>query len=110
MPLMEAMAMGCPTLTADRYGTLEIAQDAAVLVNPESVDDIAHGIGRLLDDGELRAQLSQVGHLRAQSFTWQSTAAQIMSVLEAISEGASTNARNMSSLPLISSDMAAFTK
>ena len=110
MPLMEAMAMGCPTLTADRYGPLEIAQDAAVLVNPESVDDIAHGIGRLLNDGELRAQLSQVGRLRAQSFTWQSTAAQIMSVLEAISEGASTNARNMSSLPLISSDTAAFTK
>ena len=50
MPIMEAMACGCPVLTSDRFGTKEIAGDAAVLVDPESVDAIAAGIDRLLND------------------------------------------------------------
>jgi glycosyltransferase involved in cell wall biosynthesis len=89
MPLMEAMAMGCPALTSNRYGTREIAQDAALLVDPESVDDIAHGIVRLLDDKALRERLQQAGRVRAQQFTWRRTAAETLNVLESISaEGA----------------------
>jgi glycosyltransferase involved in cell wall biosynthesis len=86
MPVMEAMAMGCPALTSNRYGTRELAQDAAVLVNPDSVDDIAHGIVRLLDDSGLRARLREAGRARAQQFTWERTAAQVLNVLESISE------------------------
>ena len=39
LPVLEAMAAGCPVVTADRYGTKELAEDAAVLVDPESVDE-----------------------------------------------------------------------
>ncbi len=39
-----------PVVTADRYGTKELAENAAVLVDPESVDAIADGIRRVLDD------------------------------------------------------------
>lgn len=85
MPLMEAMAMGCPALTSNRYGTSEIAQDAALLVNPESVDDIALGIVQLLDDEALRERLQQAGRMRAQQFTWQRTASEVLNVLESIS-------------------------
>ena len=85
MPVMEAMAMGCPALTSDRYGTREIAKDAALLVDPESVDDIARGIDRLLDDKALRGRLRTAGRLRAAQFTWERTAAQVLDVLESIS-------------------------
>jgi O-antigen biosynthesis alpha-1,2-mannosyltransferase len=84
MPVMEAMACGCPTLTANRYGTLELAEGASVLVEPESVDAIAAGIVRLLEDQPLRAALRRAGLERAQQFTWQRTAAQVMQVLESL--------------------------
>jgi glycosyltransferase involved in cell wall biosynthesis len=84
MPVMEAMACGCPTLTANRYGTLELADGAAVLVEPESIEDIAAGIVRLLEDQPLRAKLHAAGLERAQRFTWQQTAAEVMNVLESL--------------------------
>jgi glycosyltransferase involved in cell wall biosynthesis len=84
MPVMEAMACGCPTLTANRYGTLELAEGAAVLVDPDSIEDIAAGIVRLLEDKHLRAKLCSAGLERAQRFTWQRTAAEVMDVLESL--------------------------
>jgi len=82
MPIMEAMASGCAVLTSDRFGTKEIAGDAAVLVNPESVDAIAAGIDRLLNDRELRATIIAAGYERAKRFTWTRTASELMRVFE----------------------------
>lgn len=85
MPIMEAMAMGCPVLTSNRYGTREIAGDAAVLVEPESVEDIAAGMTRLLDDESQRSKIRAAGIERSRRFDWRQTASQVMNVLEAIS-------------------------
>jgi glycosyltransferase involved in cell wall biosynthesis len=90
MPVMEAMACGCPTLTANRYGTRELAHGAALLVDPESVVEIAAGIVRLLEDAPLRRRLRAAGLERAQNFTWQRTAAQVMDVLESLPSTRST--------------------
>src|SRR6185437_16978583 len=68
LPVLEAMAAGCPVVTADRYGTRELAEDAAVLVDPESVDAIADGIRRVLDDTALRARLVLAGRERSARF------------------------------------------
>jgi glycosyltransferase involved in cell wall biosynthesis len=84
MPVMEAMAAGCPVVTADRFGTREIAGDAAVLVNPESVDEIAAGIDRVLNDKELRAAKIVAGRERARQFTWTRTASELLRVLESL--------------------------
>jgi glycosyltransferase involved in cell wall biosynthesis len=84
MPIMEAMASGCPVLTSDRFGTKEIAGDAALLVNPESVDAIAAGIDRLLNDQQLRATNVAAGLERAKRFTWTQTASELMRVLESL--------------------------
>jgi glycosyltransferase involved in cell wall biosynthesis len=61
-----------------------MAHDAALLVDPESVVDIGAGIVRLLDDEQLRARLGAAGRERAQRFTWQRTAAQVMAVLASL--------------------------
>jgi glycosyltransferase involved in cell wall biosynthesis len=82
MPIMEAMACGCPVLTSDRFGTKEIAGDAAVLVDPESVDAIAAGIDRLLNDRERRAAIVAAGLQRSGRFTWSRTASELLRVLE----------------------------
>jgi len=84
MPIIEALACGCPVLTANRYGTQEIAAGAAVLVDPESIDDIAAGIERLLSDDALRAANIAAGRERSRQFTWQRTASGVMSMLESL--------------------------
>jgi glycosyltransferase involved in cell wall biosynthesis len=84
LPVLEAMAAGCPVVTADRYGTKELAEGAAVLVDPESVDSIADGIRRVLDDVGLRARLVAAGRDRSRDFRWQRCASETLRVLEQV--------------------------
>jgi glycosyltransferase involved in cell wall biosynthesis len=84
LPIVEAMASGCPVVTSNRYGSKEIAGDAAVLVDPESVDSIAEGIERVLGEPLLRARLIQAGYERSREFTWDRCALQTLNVLERI--------------------------
>lgn len=84
LPVLEAMASGCPVVTADRFGTKELAEGAAVLVDPESVESIAEGIRRVLEDGALRAELIAAGLERSRNFTWQRCARETLDVLERV--------------------------
>jgi glycosyltransferase involved in cell wall biosynthesis len=84
LPVLEAMAAGCPVLTADRYGTKELAEGAAVLVDPESVDVIAAGIRQVLDDAGLRERLIAAGRERSGAFQWSRCAAETLRVLERV--------------------------
>jgi glycosyltransferase involved in cell wall biosynthesis len=84
LPVLEAMAAGCPVVTADRYGTKELADGAAVLVDPERVDSIANGIRRVLDDSALRSTLVAAGRERSDGFRWQRCATETLRVLERV--------------------------
>lgn len=74
MPILEAMACGCPVITSNSTACAEIAGDAALLVNPRSVDEIAHAMSRLIEDESLRESLRQKGLARSQQFTWRKSA------------------------------------
>ena len=84
LPVLEAMAAGCSVVTSDRYGTKELAEGAAVLVDPESVDSIATGIRRVLHDESLRTELLRAGRERSRAFTWQRCAEGTLGVLERV--------------------------
>jgi glycosyltransferase involved in cell wall biosynthesis len=86
LPVLEAMAAGTPVVTANRYGTRELAQDAAVLVDPDSVESIAMGIRQVLDDVGIRAKLITAGRERSREFTWSRCAAETIRVLENVIE------------------------
>ncbi|HUI63042.1 MAG TPA: glycosyltransferase family 1 protein [Steroidobacteraceae bacterium] len=86
LPIVEAMAAGCPVVTSNCYGTKEIAADAAVLVDPLSVESIAEGIHRVLTDSPLREQLVLRGRARALPFTWERCAKETLAVLERIAD------------------------
>lgn len=70
LPVVEAMAQGCPVLTSRHSAMSEIAGDAAVLVDPLSADAIADGMNRLIEDRALRRELALKGPERAAMFTW----------------------------------------
>jgi glycosyltransferase involved in cell wall biosynthesis len=81
LPLLEAMASGVPVLTSARAGTAEIAGGHALLVDPESIDDIAAGMGRMpsVSRDALTAAASY-----ARTFTWRRTAEQTLAVYRAL--------------------------
>lgn len=74
LPILEAMACGAPTVTSNVSSMPEVAGDAAVLVDPESVEELAAAIDRVLGDTELRAELATRGLARAAEFSWTRTA------------------------------------
>jgi glycosyltransferase involved in cell wall biosynthesis len=74
LPVIEAMACGVPVLTSNVSATAEVAGDAAVLIDPLSVDAIRDGIRRLLEDADLRADLATRGRARAAQFSWRRAA------------------------------------
>lgn len=91
LPVLESMAAGTPVVTADRYGTRELAEGAAVLVDPESVESIAAGIRRVLDDSTMRAELIAAGRERSRKFTWSRCASETLRVLEDVADRRSRN-------------------
>lgn len=81
-PILEAMSSGCPVVTSNRYGTAEIAGDAAILVDPQDTDSIAGGIEQVIADQPLRDRLIVAGRRRAADFSWEKCAQETLKVLE----------------------------
>jgi glycosyltransferase involved in cell wall biosynthesis len=80
LPPLEAMASGTPVITSSMSSLPEVVGDAAMLVNPENVFDIAKGIKEVLLNPERRKQLIEAGRLHAAKYSWQSTAQQVLEV------------------------------
>jgi glycosyltransferase involved in cell wall biosynthesis len=74
LPPLEAMACGTPVVTSRASALPEVVGDAAVLVEPNSVEDIADGLARVLGDDALQADLSRRGKERARQFSWERAA------------------------------------
>jgi glycosyltransferase involved in cell wall biosynthesis len=84
LPVAEAMACGCPVVTSNVSSLPEVAGDAAVLVDPASVEDIAAGIAALWTDAGRRRAVAARGRARASCFTWERTARETAAVYEAV--------------------------
>jgi glycosyltransferase involved in cell wall biosynthesis len=82
-PVLEAFAFGRPLLTSNVGGTAEVAGAAAVLVDPNSTEEIAAGLARLLTDQGLREQLAGRAAARLRDFSWQRCAEQTAAALAA---------------------------
>lgn len=86
LPVLEAMAAGCPVIANDLPVFREICGDAAYLVamTPES---LAHAIETLLGNPELRAQLMARGKERARLFDWARSARETAAVFDLVMDG-----------------------
>ncbi len=79
-PVIEAMASGCPVITSNRSSLIEIAEGAALTVDPEDADAIADAIVMLADDNAERRRLSARGITRASRFSLKRMAEQTLEV------------------------------
>ena len=80
LPPLEAMACGTPVVASNVSSLPEVVGDAAMLVNPANVFDIARGISEALLDETLRAQLILRGRAQAARFSWERTAREVLEI------------------------------
>jgi glycosyltransferase involved in cell wall biosynthesis len=73
IPVLEAMVHGVPVVASNRPSLVEVAGDAAILVDPRSTADLATALRRLATDPELRDLYAQRGRERAKLYPWQRT-------------------------------------
>ena len=83
LPPLEAMACGTPVLTSNTSSLPEVVGDAALLVNPENVFEIARGIKQVLCDDVVRAQLIRRGREQIKKFSWMTCAQKTLQLYEA---------------------------
>ncbi len=81
LPILEAMASGVPVVCSRIEPLVEIAGNAALLVDPYDQSDIARGILSVFRDKTLRMKLIEAGILRAKTFTWERTAIKTLAFL-----------------------------
>lgn len=74
LPVLEGMAAGVPVVTSNVSSLPEVAGDAALLIDPSSVEDFSTAMERLLADPDLADEYSRRGLERARTFSWQRTA------------------------------------
>lgn len=84
LPLLEAMAAGCPVVATNTSSIPEVCGEAAVLVPPRDFQALADGILKVLSNPELHQTLIERGKKRAREFSWERCAKQTLIVLRQV--------------------------
>ncbi len=88
LPILEAMACGCPVVASNKYAIPEVASDAAILHDPDDYKSFAKSIVSLLTDKNMREKLIRKGLKQSKNFSWEKTAFEIfMTYLKVLKNG-----------------------
>lgn len=82
IPVLEAMACGCPVVSSQNGSLPEVGGDGAVYFDPNNIEDMAEKISKVLDDKGLRRNLIEKGLKRYKEFSWQKMAEQTLEVYQ----------------------------
>jgi glycosyltransferase involved in cell wall biosynthesis len=74
LPVLEAMASGCPVVASKTQALVEIAEPAAIFADPKDPADIAGKISMVLKDLTLRTQLVETGKVLVKKYSWEKVA------------------------------------
>jgi glycosyltransferase involved in cell wall biosynthesis len=73
-PILEAFSCGCPVVTSNISSCKEIGEGAALLIDPDKVDDLAEAILKILTDSQLKNDLKNKSLEKSKMFSWQTAA------------------------------------
>jgi glycosyltransferase involved in cell wall biosynthesis len=80
LPILEAMACGTPVVASRASCLPEVAEGAALMIDPTNVDGLTAALELALTDADLRAQLIEHGRGRAAEYSWRRAAEQLLAV------------------------------
>jgi len=80
IPVLEAMASGVPVITSNTSSLPEVVGDAAILVNPQNVENIVNSIFSLNNNQKLRNDLIQKGLAQSKKYNWKSSATNLYTI------------------------------
>jgi glycosyltransferase involved in cell wall biosynthesis len=84
LPLLEAMASGCPVIAGNRSAIPEAVGDGGILLDPFDVDGFAYWMHEVLSNEDLRIKLSEKGYRRSLNFSWEKCAGETLEVYRAV--------------------------
>lgn len=84
LPPLEAMACGTPVICSNRGSLSEIAGDGALMVDPENQENMADATAQLLTDRSLQETYRAKGLQHAKTYSWDKTAAEVLSVYRSV--------------------------
>jgi len=84
LPILEAMACGCPVATSNISAMPEISGNAASLFNPYELDSIVHAINKVLFNQDIREKMIEEGFKNIKRFSWQKTAEEMIGMFKSI--------------------------
>ena len=80
LPVLEAMACGCPVITSKEGSLGEVAKDSAYFVDAYNAEDIEKGIREVFSNNQLKNELREKGFENVQKFSWKKTASDTLDV------------------------------
>lgn len=86
LPILEAMLCGVPVVASKTSSIPEIAGDAAILVSPDDIDEIASAIMSVLEDHELASKMVELGIRQAGRFSWEATARKTLDIYRQVAQ------------------------
>jgi glycosyltransferase involved in cell wall biosynthesis len=84
LPILEAMACGCPVVTSKEGSLEEVAGNAAFFVDAYDVESIAAGIKKVFGDENLQKELSEKGLEQVKKFSWKKTAEETINAYKGV--------------------------
>ncbi|BAZ44388.1 group 1 glycosyl transferase [Chondrocystis sp. NIES-4102] len=81
LPILEAMACGCPVITSNVTSIPEVGGESVLYVDPYNIEDITQAMYLLITNSALRNNLIHQGQERVKSFNWSTTADRIKQIL-----------------------------
>ncbi len=87
LPIVEAMACGCPVICSNAASMPEVAGDAAILIDPGRSDELAAAIETIVYDSEVGNTLVERGFKQAGSFSWEQTARETLKLFKIVAFG-----------------------
>lgn len=85
LPIVESMASGTPVITSNVSSMPEVAGDAALLVNPYDVEDIANAMNEMVNDKKLYNNLIEMGKQNVTRFSWDTSASVVSELIKQMS-------------------------
>lgn len=82
LPPLEAMACGTPVIVGNRASLPEVVGDAALMIDPFSMQTLAQALDEVMSNSALAQRLTRAGPVRAELFSWDKAAARTLQVLD----------------------------